>query len=101
MMRQKMQLKEAAAKEREDRWQQVAKRKAEREASRSQREAEKLQKVADAFTAKAFKAKWSPEAVRDVGQGLWGRAPCNPAKKPLPCSRLSTSSLHPHSKALP
>ena len=63
MMRQKMQLKKAVAKEREERRQQVAKKKSMREASRSQREAEKLQKVTDAFATKAFKAKWSPEVL--------------------------------------
>ena len=69
MMQQKMQLREATTKERKDRQQQVAKKKAEREASRSQRDAEKLQKVVDALAAKAFKAKWSPKALRDARQG--------------------------------
>jgi hypothetical protein len=73
MMREKMNLKEAAAKEREERRQQAAKKKAEREASKAQQEAEKLQKAADAVALKAFKANWSTDAIRDAGQDLWDR----------------------------
>jgi hypothetical protein len=70
MMREKIQLKEAVAKEREERRQQAARKKVETEASRSQHEAEKLHKAINAFATKAFKAKWSPEALRDAGLGL-------------------------------
>jgi hypothetical protein len=66
----KINLKEATAKEKEERWQQVAKKKAEQEASKAQQEAEKLQKAADAVALKAFKASWSRDAIRDTRQDL-------------------------------
>jgi hypothetical protein len=72
-------------------------KKVEREASKSQREAEKLQKVAVVVALKAFKASWSLKAICDTGQDLWDRmhaihasilpltvGPLRPARIPIP-----------------
>jgi hypothetical protein len=96
MMAEKERRKDAVMKEKEAQKLEADRKRMEQQALKARREAEKVQKVADAKALKAFKAQWTPDAIRTVGQELWntlnaikaGNPHVGPLKMPPFCGQL-------------